>query len=162
MSHRQTIEQMTGRTLWICNRHSERLRWALSVTEKLFPIRAEHFKNLKESEIAYLDQLASRFSKLQDAMGAKLFPQILELLKEKTVQLTFIDKLNRLEKIGVIDSSEQWLMLREMRNAFSHDYPEDSELNAATLNKAVTTSEQLLDAFEQAKRFAIQYGAVEL
>ncbi|GAA3535883.1 hypothetical protein [Zobellella aerophila] len=56
-------------------------------------------------------------------MGAKLLPGILELTKEQGALATFIDKLNRLEKIGALSSAEQWLELREMRNQFAHDYP---------------------------------------
>ena len=74
-------------------------------------------------EIAVLDQFSTRFGKLQDAMGAKLFPAVLELTKEQGELKAFIDKLNRLEKIGAIQSADDWLLLREVRNTFSHDYP---------------------------------------
>ena len=58
------------------------------------------FPCLAPAEVAYMDQFATRFSKLQDAMGAKLFPQVLDLVGEQGALNTFIDKLNRLEKIG--------------------------------------------------------------
>lgn len=156
----QSTQQKAGRTLWICDRHALRLRWVMAEIENLFPLSGSQFDNLAPAEVAYLDQFSTRFGKLQDAMGAKLFPQALELVKEQGSLQTFIDKLNRLEKIGAIDSAEQWLILRELRNAFAHDYPEDSELNAATLNRAVPLAEQLLDVYEKIKAFALRYGAV--
>jgi len=45
-----------------------------------------------------LDQFSTRFGKLQDLMGAKLFPGVLELTKEPGELKAFIDKLYRLEK----------------------------------------------------------------
>lgn len=128
--------------------------------EPLMPMGRNQFEQLAPMEVALLDQFSSRFSKLQDAMGAKLFPQILELLGEQGAMLTFIDKLNRLEKIGVLCSSSDWLLLREMRNAFAHDYPEDSELNAATLNRAQPLADQLLLTYQQVRAVAVRYGAV--
>ncbi len=57
-------------------------------------------------------------------MGAKLFPAALEITKEPGDLKAFIDKLYRLEKIGAITSAEDWLLMREARNTFSHDYPD--------------------------------------
>ncbi len=151
--------QVVGRTLWICDRHALRLRWVMAETESLYPLTGPGFDTLSPQEVAYLDQFSTRFGKLQDAMGAKLFPQILELVSEQGTLVAFIDKLNRLEKIGAVDSADQWLLLREMRNAFAHDYPEDSELNAATLNRAMPMAEELLSVYDKVKAFALKYGA---
>ncbi len=136
MSSRRQIADVIGRTLWICDRHALRLEWVMGEVKSLFPLDAKVFENLAPTEVAYMDQFATRFSKLQDAMGAKLFPQVLDLVGEQGALNTFIDKLNRLEKIGAIDNAAQWPLFREMRNAFAQDYPEDSELNAEMLNQA--------------------------
>ncbi|WP_299734782.1 TM1812 family CRISPR-associated protein [uncultured Endozoicomonas sp.] len=159
MTNRQSPHDIVSRTLSVCDRHAMRLRWVMTETESLFPLTGVQFDNLAPEVVAFLDQFSTRFGKLQDAMGAKLFPQLLELVKEQGSLNTFIDKLNRLEKIGVIESAEQWLMLRELRNAFAHDYPEDSEVNAATLNRAMPLAEQLLETYEGVKVFALKYGA---
>jgi hypothetical protein len=65
-----------------------------------------------------LDQLAYRYGKLQDSLGEKVLPGILELAEEPLApRATFAEKLQRLERLGVIASAEQWRLLREMRNA---------------------------------------------
>ncbi|MEI7841277.1 MAG: hypothetical protein WCJ11_12335, partial [Methylococcaceae bacterium] len=122
--------------LKICERHADRLNWAMTELQPHFPLSATSLGDLTDLEIAVLDQFSTRFGKLQDAMGAKLFPAILELTKEQGELKAFIDKLNRLEKIGAIQSADDWLLLREVRNAFSHDYPDDLELQASVLNQA--------------------------
>jgi len=54
-----------------------------------------------------LDQIAYRFTKLQDSMGEKLMPLILVLAQEPIPEnVTFAEKLNRLERIGAIPSAE--------------------------------------------------------
>jgi len=90
-------------------------------------------------------------------MGAKLFPAVLELTKEQGDLSAFVDKLNRLEKIGAISSVNDWLLLREVRNAFAHEYPDDPELQAAMLNKAFMLADDLLLIFNKVKDFSTRY-----
>jgi hypothetical protein len=47
-----------------------------------------------------------------------------------------LDKLNRLEKLRYIQSAEAWQNIRNTRNKFAHDYPDDWEKNAALINMA--------------------------
>ena len=83
-----------------------------------------------------MDQFILRFTKLQDTMGSRLFPAILQYLTEQFEDRPMLDKLNRLEKLGFIDSVEKWQTVRNIRNKFAHDYPDDPDKNAAQLNLA--------------------------
>ncbi len=141
----------------ICHTHAERLRWAMQTLAPLYPFTTEKLGSLSAVDLAVMDQFIVRFSKLQDAMGAKLLPGILELTKEQGALNTFIDKLNRLEKIGAIESAQGWLALREMRNQFAHDYPQDSEIQANLLTKAFDMAKQLLSILESTEKFAEGY-----
>jgi len=145
-------------TLDMCKRHANRLTWAMSRLRSKFPLSTETLRELNDIELAILDQFATRFSKLQDVMGAKLFPAVLELTKEPGQLTVFLDKLYRLEKIGAIPSAENWLRLRAMRNEFSHDYPDDPKIQVAILNKAYTLATDLLNILEQIELFAIKYA----
>ncbi len=149
-------------SLDLCKRHADRLTWAMSQLAHKFPLSSDAISALNDNELAVLDQFSTRFAKLQDAMGAKLFPAVLELTKEQGNYPAFLDKLNRLEKIGAIESADQWLVLREMRNEFSHDYPEDPALQAAILNKAYLLASELLAILNKIELFASSYnGAVD-
>ncbi len=144
-------------SLDVCKRHADRLTWAMSQLSRKFPLSSDAITALNDTELAVLDQFSTRFAKLQDAMGAKLFPAVLELTKEQGNYPAFLDKLNRLEKIGAIESAEQWLILREMRNEFSHDYPDDPALQAAILNKAYPLASELLTILNKIQLFASNY-----
>ncbi len=141
----------------VCKRHADRLTWAVTRLHARFPLSASTMRDLDDTELAVLDQFSTRFSKLQDAMGAKLFPAVLELTKEQGELPAFLDKLYRLEKIGAILSAEHWLLLREMRNEFSHDYPDDPTIQSAILNKAYNLAGDLLSALNQIESFAANY-----
>jgi len=141
----------------ICLAHAGRLRWSMLQLEEKKPFTAERVSRLTDIELAIFDQFIVRFSKLQDIMGAKLLPAVLELTYEEGELDTFIDKLNRLEKIGALSSVEQWLRLREMRNQFAHDYPDDPEIQASLLNKAFDMADYLLDALDRSVRFSAKY-----
>jgi hypothetical protein len=131
--------------------------WAKDALRTAFPLNADRLRGLDEAEVAALDQFIGRFAKLQDAMGAKLLPIVLELTKEQGDLEAYLDKLNRLEKIGALPSVDEWLELREMRNAFAHDYPEDSELQAAILNRAFAATDRLVEILQHVKNYTQPY-----
>lgn len=110
----------------------QRIRAAREALSDLFPLDADRFYSLDKAHIAFTDQLVFRFGKLQDTMGAKLFPITLECLFEQPDGLSAIDMLNRLEKLELIKSTLQWRKFREARNIISHEYPAnlDERLNA--------------------------------
>lgn len=142
----------------ICQTHAQRLRWAMAQLAKKEPLTAKTLSLWSDMELAVCDQFIVRFSKLQDAMGAKLLPAVIELTHEEGELTTFIDKLNRLEKIGALTSVDQWLKLREMRNQFAHDYPNDPEIQASLLNKAFDMAAQLLAILDQVILFSKKYN----
>ena len=146
----------------ICDRHANRLQWAMSQLQAQVPFSAANLAHLTDVELAILDQFSTRFGKLQDVMGAKLFPAVLELTKEPGDLKAFIDKLYRLEKIGAISSADEWLLMREIRNSFSHDYPDDPALQAAMLNKAFALAMQILTVLESVNVFVKRYAAPQL
>jgi len=143
-----------------CERHADRLRWAMGELSRHFPLSPRELCELTDVELAIIDQFIVRFSKLQDAMGAKLFPNVLALTQEHGDLATFIDKVNKLEKIGAIESASAWLRLREMRNQFAHDYPDDPEIQAGLLNKAYGMADDLLDCLSHIKVFSEPYRAM--
>lgn len=143
-----------------CEKHARRMQWAKHALKSVLPLNAEKLRGLDDAQVAIVDQFVGRFAKLQDAMGAKLLPMVLELTKEQGDLEAYLDKLNRLEKIGALPSVDEWLELREMRNAFAHDYPEDSELQAAILNRAFVAADRLIEILHHVKKFAARYEVV--
>ncbi|MDD2686370.1 MAG: hypothetical protein PHY62_09455 [Gallionella sp.] len=144
-----------------CETHARRMLWAKGVLSAIFPLKANQLCELDDATVAVMDQFVSRFAKLQDLMGTKLLPLVLELTKEPGDLDAFLDKLNRLEKIGALPSVDEWLELREMRNAFAHDYPEDGEQQAAILNLAFVAADRMVEILHQIEMFSARYARHE-
>jgi len=107
----------------LCSIHAERMRFAWEKIKTHFPLDKEKYTRLQPEELSFIDQLIFRFSKLQDSMGGKLFPAMLENLGEDIEGLPFIDKLAKLEELNIIPSADEWILLRETRNIVTHEYP---------------------------------------
>ena len=99
-----------------------------------FPINMDNFKTILDSiqYLAYSDQIIYRFSKLQDCMGAKLFKSVL-LYEGENVNKPFLDILNRLEVIDIINVDE-WFEIRDLRNEIANDYEDNDEIAINILN----------------------------
>lgn len=138
----------------IADIHADRLHIAIVKTQKLFPISAKTLHTLDTENLAFLDMITNRFGKLQDIIGAKILPLILELLGE-TDTASFIDKLNRLEKLNIINSASWWMELREIRNQITHDYPNNYEQLATDFNKLISFATELLAIWANLKKYIL-------
>lgn len=137
-----------------CDIHAHRLTHARTVCDSWFPLDKTSYSSLTEHQIAHVDQLIYRYTKLQDALGGKLFPQIVSHLREDAESLTVIDRLAQLERANAITDAERWQELRELRNQLAHEYEDDAETAAGYLNDLYEASAALLTFHEQATRFA--------
>jgi hypothetical protein len=154
MNPREVVELRLRPAIRECERHLARLHYAAEQGKGLFPLDAEAYNALSDSDIAILDQMLFRFGRLQDAIGQRLLPAILRAGQDWRDDDTFLDKLNRLEKLGVIPSASDWVQLRDLRNHAMHEYPDDPEVNAANLNKVFDGIAKLERNLLQARRFA--------
>lgn len=70
-----------------------------------------------------VEAFVGRFGRLQDTVGDKLLPLLLAALGEKPSAA--IDNLDRAERLGLIDSADEWMTMRNLRNQMVHEYVED-------------------------------------
>lgn len=126
-------------------KHLKRLNDAFEELKKnvSFPMETQNYQNILNSKqnLAYSDQIIYRFSKLQDCMGAKLFKSIL-LYQGENTDKPFLDILNQLEKMDIIDVDE-WFEIRDLRNEIAHDYEDNDALTINILNTLYSLKEEL-------------------
>ena len=107
---------------------------------------ASSVQTLDKARLRLLDQMAYRFAKLQATLGEQILPALFERAEEPMApDAPFAQKLQRLERIGIIPSAEQWRELRIAHNAIAHEYPDAPELKAAALNHFVKSVGKLLE-----------------
>lgn len=105
-----------------------------------------------------IDAFVSRSGRLQDFIGEKLIPRFACLLAEQAKSL--LDVLAYAEKMGWIDSAENFVAARKLRNLLVHEYMTDTQLFLQALLTANTATDILLDVVNrleaQAKSLSLQ------
>jgi len=139
-----------------CQRHTQRLLYLQGKMENLFPLDVEKYSNLNEEQVGIIDQVLFRFGKLQDTMGQRIFPAILQVMLEWQDDESFLDRLNRLERLQIIPSAKNWGTFRELRNLLTHEYPEQPERNITTLNLLWKRLPELLELWKRIDKTIIK------
>jgi uncharacterized protein with HEPN domain len=114
----------------------------------IMPLTEDFFNELDDNEKDKLDAFRVRFADLQDCLGNKIFRSIL-LLEEEVIG-SQLDILNKIAKREIISSFEDWKKMRNIRNIFSHDYPEHDLQKAEALNIAYKMTPELIKIFNEA------------
>jgi hypothetical protein len=128
-----------------CDKHLKRINGAYLKMSAFMPLDATSYQQLTDDEIEHIDQFLFRFSRLQDATGEKLFVLMLEFMKEENVRnKPFVDILNRLEQLDLLDNKNVWLELRKIRNNIAHQYEDEPQQAAEALN-AIFASKAMLE-----------------
>lgn len=103
----------------------QRLFDGLFTIEQATQLEADH--DLAERVEAFV----GRFGRLQDTVGDKLLPLLLDALGEKS--LAVIDNLDRAERLGLLKSADEWMAIRNLRNQMIHEYVEDPAILCSAL-----------------------------
>lgn len=119
----------------------------------VFPLTRATLETMNDATVTVLDQFIYRFTKLQDALGTRLFPALLGLIRGDDEIRPFMDILNQLEKLGVVKSVDAWQELRTLRNNLAHEYPGSIEQRGVTLNSLFVQWGQLAEMFQAAKAY---------
>ena len=128
-----------------CDKHLKRINGAYLKMSIFMPLDENKYQQLSDDEIEHIDQFLFRFAKLQDAIGEKLFMLLLEFMEEENTRTKpFIDILNRLEQLGLLDDKNVWLELRKIRNNIAHQYEDEPHQAAEALN-AIFASKSILE-----------------
>lgn len=118
-----------------CKKHVRAMNYAYSKILARTPLTSTILLEQNDEEIAQIDQFIYRFSKLQDAIGNKLFRSVLLILGEDISNKSAIDIFNKLEQLEIISDYDKWRNLRNLRNELAHEYEEDLDYTAELLNK---------------------------
>ena len=102
------------------------------------------FNTLKPEKRAILDAYLKRFASLQDFLGAKIFSMLLDIAGINHTKMSEV--LSNIEKEDIIDSLENWVELRDIRNELEHDYPEE-------LQEALDDLKFCIDNFEKLEMY---------
>lgn len=80
------------------------------------------------------DAFVARFGRLQDTVGDKFLPAVLTALAEPVGPA--FDNLDRLERLGLLPSADEWMAARKLRNRMVHEYVRNPLLLAEAMTEA--------------------------
>ena len=119
-----------------------------STDDRLFaqPMTAQRAEALKsDPDLAErVDAFVARFGRLQDTLGDKLLPRLLDWLAEPVGPA--IDNIARAERLGLVASGQAWIEARQLRNFMIHEYVRDSATLASALQRGHGAVEMLTQA----------------
>ncbi len=136
-----------------CDKHILRINSSSAKMKSNMPLDKNKYLNLTDDEVEHIDQFLFRFAKLQDAIGEKLFKTILLYLEERVDNKPFIDILNRLEKLELLDDVTVWKELRDDRNELAHNYDDDPEETSQIINKLYNKRTLLIEIYQKIKTY---------
>lgn len=122
------------------------------------PIDLQWVQALAEREdlAEKIDAFVGRFGRLQDHIGEKLIPRFAALLGG--VPKSLLDNLAYAEKAGWINSAEEFVGARKLRNLLVHEYMAEAELFLESLQAADAATYMLIDVVTKIKQQTAMLG----
>lgn len=146
------IKDSFNQKLYECNKHIEKLKDAKEYLNPIMPLTIDSYLKVDKIQSSFIDQLNFRFTKLQDTIGESILRGILILFEEDVKKMTFLDILNRLEALEIIQK-DRWLSLREVRNEIAHEYSFNQDEVVDSINMIYEKSEELICIYEDIVKF---------
>ncbi len=88
-----------------------------------------------------LESFGAKFGRMQDTVIDKLVPALLTAAGEPTAAA--IDNLGRLERLGLVNSVDEWLQMRRLRNRLVQEYIDRPDDLAPALERACRFTDRM-------------------
>lgn len=108
--------------------------------------------DLNIDQLESFEALTARFARLSDLVVQKVLRTISVLDLEEVG--TVLDRIHRAEKRGFVESAEDFVQIRMLRNEISHEYK--SETIFDIFERALALTPALLDAVKRIQQHAIK------
>ena len=128
----------------LLTRSFDSLKLSVAKADKIIGKGAYSFE-----EMETFDSLTSKFNRTSDIYTQKVLRTVWALLHEPF--MPFIDMMNKAEKMELISSSDEMLIIRDLRNQISHEYfPEAIQ---EIVPEVISYSKKLENNIELTKHF---------
>jgi hypothetical protein len=135
-------------------RMREYLAYSLGQVESV--LRVEDWKALSPDQHESLAAFRVRFSEFQEHLGKTMRSVAME--EEQDIE-RFGAVLAFMERLQVIDSAEQWKLIRELRNAVNHEYEDDTARLAEFFELMTKETPVLFECFSRLREHCVKaYG----
>ena len=111
-------------------------------------------QELSDADEVSLEAFSARFSRLSDYLMQRIFRtlDVIEFEDEGTLR----DRMNRAEKKGLIESTQNFVKIRTLRNIIAHEYTDEEVIRI--YQKVLELTPNLLDACKRIKQYIQKKG----
>jgi len=74
--------------------------------------------------------------------------------------MSFIDILDKIEKLRIINSVEDWLKLRKLRNKLAHEYPDEFDEILGDIKEALKWLPEIKETYFKIKDYLLNRGLI--
>lgn len=117
------------------------------------PSDLDDFENVK-----VVDSFIFRFIKIQDMMVGKMFRGVLRAVGEYSESMTALDVLDKMEKVGLIESASLWIDYRNLRNELTHEYPDNRDEIISGLKVSLDVFEVMENTYKKINDYLVRKG----
>jgi hypothetical protein len=140
--------RLIARQLAHLQRMREYLEHSIGRCEAILPVTDWKSLGLEEHEV--LAAFRIRFSEFQEHLGKAMRA----VASEEEIEIErFGSVLAFMEKIGVLESAERWKIIREIRNAISHEYEEDGARLSEFFDEMLKAAPELFGSHQKLMTF---------
>jgi len=100
-------------------------------------------------ELESFEALTARLARVTDILTQKVFVSFFKLIGEDL--LSFIDRANFAEKVGIVDSADDLIEIRKLRNTIAHEYVAENLI--AIFKDALLYSNKILSIIDKTKDY---------
>ena len=147
--------QRLQRLLDLVNREDEHL---LAVRERFLgddcSVDVNRLEHLLADDLGIdrLESFGAKFARMQDTIVDKLIPVLLRVLGEQPGAA--IDNLNRMERLELIATADEWLAMRRLRNRLVHEYIDRPDDLAPARERACRFTTRMHEDFVAMREYA--------
>jgi hypothetical protein len=144
--------------------HSVGLRLKLSIERlsPIFPLLIRDLEELTVEQEESLDAFLHRFNSLFSMIQDHLFRGVALLEQEDISGKSNRDRTLLMEKLGTIESANQFAGLAELRNRLARHYPNEREKQIERLNLAIPGAKALLEVLDGIRDYAMAKKLADL
>ncbi|MBU0501287.1 MAG: hypothetical protein KJ558_11090 [Gammaproteobacteria bacterium] len=141
-----------------CGQRIEKLTYSLNKNREIFPITLARAEALTDEQEESIDALILRYSQCVSMIQDQIFRGIAYVEQEDLSDKSNRDKARLMEKLGAIQSADDFGTAAILRNKFSHHYPEEADLRIERLNLVVAEADYVIATFADIMTFIARKG----
>jgi hypothetical protein len=131
-----------------CRQRLAKLAYSVNKNRELFPLTINTVKMLTDDQEESVDALILRYAQSVSIIQDQIFRGIAYAEQEDLSDKSNRDKVLLMEKLGAIRSADEFGTAAQLRNKFSHHYPEDAEQRIDKLNLVVEEADFVIATFQ--------------